>query len=351
MSPAVDAPRTVDTPARAVDTPAWPVESASPRADTRTRSVGPAAPTADTPAREVGSAAPAVDTPAWEVDTPAQGVGSAAHGVDTPSATGRARPLTDPVSDTGPIGLRMFNLGTIPASVTPPRSWRRAAWFTVAASVAALAGLLILGALLVGPTRDTDQITSMPYFPDGSPLATIGDGPDDLSGTVDPTPGSQRSAVLPAASSSDADAGPTTRSWTWPNSHHPAPTRRKAPSTPPPVVGTLPDVPTVTTVGDPVVDPAKLIRRTQTFFAEVTTNAKAAADLTTGTLHDDATALIRQKYGDISSIQIQSISLDPTTGLAISVLRLANKDGTTQTQRTTLQFTLSGDPKITNPGG
>ena len=77
----------------------------------------------------------------------------------------------------------------------------------------------------------------------------------------------------------------------------------------------------------------------------------AAADLTVGTLHDDATALIRQKYGDISSIQIQSISLNPTTGLTISVLRLVNKDGTTQTQRTTLHFTLTGDPKITNPGG
>jgi hypothetical protein len=252
----------------------------------------------------------------------------------------------------------MFNLGTIPASVTPPRSWRRAAWFTVLASVAALAGLLVLGALLVGPARDTGQITALPYFPDGSPLATLGapsdsNSPSDPRGTPNPTQGSPSADAKAPVSDSDADSSLTTRAYTRPGTHNPAPTRRRKapPSAAPPVVGTLPDVPTVTTAGDPVVDPAKLIRRTQTFFAEVTTNAKAAADLTTGTLHDDATALIRQKYGDISSIQIQSISLNPTTGLTISVLRLVNKDGTTQTHRTTLQFTLTGDPKITNPGG
>jgi hypothetical protein len=35
----------------------------------------------------------------------------------------------------------------------------------------------------------------------------------------------------------------------------------------------------------------------------------------------------------------------------VSVLRVVNKDGTTTTQQTTLRFTLSRDPKITNPGG
>ncbi len=81
---------------------------------------------------------------------------------------------TDPFVDSGSVGLRMFNLGTIPASVTPPRSWRRAAWFTVAASMAALAGLVVLGALLVGPTQERGQTTALPYFPDGKPLATLG---------------------------------------------------------------------------------------------------------------------------------------------------------------------------------
>jgi len=84
------------------------------------------------------------------------------------------RPAFDPLSDTGSVGLRMFDLGTIPASVTPPRTWRRAAWFTIVASAAALLGLLAVGAMLVGPIRSTDGFDAMPIFPSGAPLAAIG---------------------------------------------------------------------------------------------------------------------------------------------------------------------------------
>ncbi len=112
-----------------------------------------------------------------------------------------------------------------------------------------------------------------------------------------------------------------------------------------------PSITTVNSSADPVIDPTALMKRTRTFFAEVTSNAQAAADLTSGAVHDDAVALIEQKYGDVSTIQIQSMSLDPSSGLTVSALRVANKDGTTQTQQTTLYFTLTGDPKITNPGG
>src|SRR5437867_283497 len=38
-------------------------------------------------------------------------------------------------------GLRTFNLGTIPASVTPPRTWRRAAAFAVGTAMLVLLGL------------------------------------------------------------------------------------------------------------------------------------------------------------------------------------------------------------------
>jgi hypothetical protein len=244
----------------------------------------------------------------------------------------------------------MFNLGTIPASVTPPRSWRRAAWFTVVASVAALAGLLAIAALLVGPARDTGRITALPYFPDGKPLASIGG----------------ESSSVPIRS---APVTPDSTPRTGPVTGHTATTARHAWSgtapthgvshgrgstttrTHAPVAGTPPLVTTVTSVGDPVVDPTKLIKRTRTFFAEVTSDAQAAADLTTGTVHDDAVALIRQQYGDFSTIDIQRISLDPSSGLTVCVVRATGKDGGTQTRQITLRFTLDGDPKISNPGG
>src|SRR3954447_24713372 len=50
----------------------------------------------------------------------------------------------DPLLDTDPVGLRKFDIGTVPASVTPPRTWRRAAWFSVGSSVAALVALLVV---------------------------------------------------------------------------------------------------------------------------------------------------------------------------------------------------------------
>jgi hypothetical protein len=244
------------------------------------------------------------------------------------------RPQFDPLSDTGSVGLRMFDLGTIPASVTPPRTWRRAAWFTIVASAAALLGLLAVGAMLVGPMRAANQFDAVPIFPSGAPLAAIG--------------GSHRArpvstSVLPATSSLlNLDA--TTR--LMPRRHASRPSTLTAP-----VVATLPVGVTTVPGGEPVIDPTRLIKQTQTFFAEVTSNAKAAADLTDRTVRDDALALIHRKYGDIATIQIQSITLDPTDGLTVSLLRVVAKDGTTTTERTTLHFTLTTDPKITNPGG
>jgi hypothetical protein len=238
------------------------------------------------------------------------------------------------LSDTGSVGLRMFDLGTIPASVTPPRTWRRAAWFTIVASAAALLGLLAVGAMLVGPMRATDRFDAMPIFPSGAPLAAIGG-----SRSARPVGASVRPTT-----SSVVNLGDTTR--LIPRHHAGRPTTPTAP-----VVATLPVAVATVPVGEPVIDPTRLIKQTQTFFAEVTSNAQAAADLTDRTVRDDALALIHRKYGDISTIQIQSITLDPTDGVTVSLLRVVAKDGTTTTERTTLRFTLTADPKITNPGG
>lgn len=246
------------------------------------------------------------------------------------------RPPFDPFSDTGSVGLRMFDLGAIPASVTPPRTWRRAAWFTIVASAAALLGLLAVGTMLVGPIRATDRFDAVPDFPSGAPLAAIGG-----YASVRPV-----SASLAPATSTVAVGGDTVR--LTPRRHASRPTAGGGPTAP--VVATL----TVTVTvpgGEPVIDPTKLLKQTRTFFAQVTSNAQAAADLTDRTVRDDAAALIRQKYGDVSTIQIQSITLDPTNGLTVSLLRVVDKDGTTSTERTTLRFTLTADPKITNPGG
>src|SRR5262245_59548443 len=61
---------------------------------------------------------------------------------------GRHEAVVYAVPETPATGLRTFDLGNVPASVTPPRSWRRAAWFAVGTSAAVVLGLIVVA---VGP--------------------------------------------------------------------------------------------------------------------------------------------------------------------------------------------------------
>jgi hypothetical protein len=265
-------------------------------------------------------------------------------------------PPPDRLADTGPVGLHTFNLGYIPASVTPPRTWRRAAWFAIFSSGAALVGLLFVTSILVGPVTVTSDIDSLPGLPTGLPFFT----PPSSNGPTTPT---RRNRQVDLPDGTSHPGRPTDGGSSAPNSvatsqggpalagGGPTQTSGVPVSGVPTTVVTA--APTVTTVdtGPPAVDPTKISDRTVAFFSEVTSNVDAAANLTADTAHDDAKAVIEQNYGDISTIQVKSISLDPSDGLTVSMLQVTNKDGSVSTEQRTLQFTLTGDPKIENPGG
>jgi hypothetical protein len=78
------------------------------------------------------------------------------------------RPAVDPNVDTVSTGLRKFNIGTVPASVTPPSTWRQAAGFSVAASAAALAGLVLLSAAVAGTSEHSDGSDAVSAPPKGT---------------------------------------------------------------------------------------------------------------------------------------------------------------------------------------
>jgi len=266
-------------------------------------------------------------------------------------------PPPDRLADTGPVGLHTFNLGYIPASVTPPRTWRRAAWFAIFSSGAALIGLLFVTSMLVGPVTVTSDINSLPGLPTGLPFFT----PPDSSGATPPT-GRKQPANLPGQSGRrsrpNASGNQTDPASGAASPGDPAVAGGGSPQTsgvpvsgvPTTVVSAPPTVSTVNTA-PPAVDPAKIGDRTMAFFSEVTSNVDAAANLTTGTVHNDAKAIIEQNYGGIAMIKVKSISLDPSNGLTVSVLQVTDKDGSVSTEQRTLQFTLTGDPKIENPAG
>ncbi|GGM58810.1 hypothetical protein GCM10012275_32490 [Longimycelium tulufanense] len=81
----------------------------------------------------------------------------------------RVGPAEDRPGEGESAGLRSFDLGTVPASVTPPRSWRRAAWFSVSASCAVLAALTAIGSTVV-PTRSHQRLEGMPGYPSAFPF-------------------------------------------------------------------------------------------------------------------------------------------------------------------------------------
>ncbi|MFD2397315.1 hypothetical protein ACFSVJ_11840 [Prauserella oleivorans] len=61
-----------------------------------------------------------------------------------------------------PDGLGKFDLGSVPASVTPPSTWRKAAWFASLSSGGVVVALLVAGTALVTPDDDRRAIEGWP---------------------------------------------------------------------------------------------------------------------------------------------------------------------------------------------
>ncbi|MFC0544479.1 hypothetical protein [Kutzneria chonburiensis] len=232
----------------------------------------------------------------------------------------------DPLLDTDPVGLRKFDIGTVPASVTPPRTWRRAAWFSVGSSVAALAALLIVGALFVGPSRMRTQIESFPGYPQQVPLPTTTEAARQLPPGA-PSAVAKTDAVRARSTGDGSSSAGTSGGGT-------------------PTHTAKPTITTVTGAGNPVVDPGKVAQQTQHFFAAVASNVGEAYQLTSGALKANGEAALQQRYQDVASVQVQGITIDPGKGITINTVLVTRKDGTTTTEQHVLAFTPGSLPLI-----
>lgn len=237
----------------------------------------------------------------------------------------------DPLQDTD--GLRKFNIGLVPASVTPPRTWKRAAWFAVVSSVLVLVGLSVAAAKLVGGGGEVETV-ELPGYPSGVPtIAALPTGGTSTS----PTGGSRPSA----AKTGQAAPVPGTGSSAVPGTSGQAvPTSAKPSGTVPPVITTVP----VTQA--PVVDGGKIAEQTEHFYRAMATNADTALALTTDTVRSNADALLEGRLADISLIEVKEIVVDPGKGLTVSLLQVTKKDGTISTEKRELGFTLGDVPLI-----
>jgi hypothetical protein len=253
--------------------------------------------------------------------------------------------------ETPPSGLRKFELGNVPASVTPPRSWRKAALFAVGTSAAVVLGLTVAAAELMGRTVDDDTIIdALPSYPTG-PL-TLDQLPNQQTTTDSPdSPTSSRRSTTPVAA--DVPAADQQQVQEEPRDTMVGGTTDGQTTTDPSIedtTSTTPTAPNRRTVGPAPVtptDPQTMGDRTEQYFALVTTNAAAAHTLTTGGMAREGAEGIEARYVGVERVEVQDITIDRNQAITTSTIKVVHEDGTVTIETRRLTFTWGGDPKIT----
>lgn len=283
---------------------------------------------------------------------PEQGRHRHSHGTWTPEVThahppSHARP--DPVppptaAETTVPGLRKFDLGTIPASVTPPKTWRKAAWFAIGASLAVVFGLAFAAAALVGRPKNTETIDALPGVPSAPMYLDASDAPQIATQRPTTRRSAERSTVVPGHSQSirGTAGGPATSS----SSVRPSAPQTSSSVAPPPY--TPPVRETTPKRALATNDPKQIGDRTEAFYNQITSNPGAAFQMTTGEMRGQGEQAFRERYADIKRIEVRRISIDPNQGTTVSEVKVTKADGTTFTERRRLKFTSGRDPKISS---
>ncbi|MCT2588134.1 hypothetical protein [Actinophytocola gossypii] len=264
--------------------------------------------------------------------------------------------------ETPPGGLRSFDLGTVPASVTPPRSWRRAAWFAIGTSAAVVCGLAVAAVRLVGAPSATDTIDALPAFPtepldlEELPAEHTAENPTEervspSSGSVVPT-GSERERERERETRTGEPSGNVTTTGAGrPGTTGTTTGTETGTGTGTSETSTEPAPPTRTTVGAALLmatDTQEMGDRTEQYFALVTEDPEAAHSLCTGTMAREGPEGIKARYAGVERVEVQQITIDRTRAITTSQVRLVREDGSATVERRQLTFTWGTDPRISD---
>jgi len=256
------------------------------------------------------------------------------------------------VPETPPRGLRKFDLGSVPASVTPPRSWRKAALFAVGTSAAVICGLAVAAVQFVGSPPDTDTIDALPAFP--TQHLPVDDLPVDQTTTTTRKSGTSRSSEAGQPSrpdtvrrTSDAQApGSSPEDKTGGGTSGPGTSDGEGASV---STQTVPPPPSRTTIGQAPVAPANpeaMGDRTEQYFALVIEDPAAAHQLCTGGMAREGPEGIEARYEGVDRVEVQEITIHRNQAMTTSVVKVVREDGTEAIEERQLTFTWGGDPKI-----
>lgn len=264
-------------------------------------------------------------------------------------------------------GLGGFTIGSVPASVTPPKTWRKAAWFATGASGAVVVGLLFAGSFLVGkPPMDQAVQGAWPGY-QGAP--TVDDPVNGGGDRQQPTsrPGasaagpdrtSQQQDDATGTSSSGGGAGPVDGTVPPPPDHTPGSSGSTTTGDTATTSG-LPQKPPVTAAEreTPVKAPwwysfppdvQTLGDNSEKFFNTVTTDPGTASTVTTGELRDQGPHALAERYAGIAYFEVKKVSIDQQRGVTVNTVEITHDDGTKTIEERTLTFG-DGD-KITSDG-
>ncbi|NIH85584.1 hypothetical protein [Amycolatopsis granulosa] len=318
--------------------------------------------------------------PATEVFPPAHGelpvAGPAAPSRQTPEqpprrtkvklTPPRCRNDPDRVEDTDvrvyevapATGLGSFDLGNVPASVTPPRSWRKAAWFATASSGGVVVALMFAGSAFVAkpapdqagggwipglgggvPTLSGEQIA--PPGPGGDESRTTASTPHGEATSPDPEPvsadaGPTGSAGVRAPGRSTVESTSSTGPATEPATAPPAATTPAVPRKPPPSPAPYDADPTRFTFTQE--DPKKLASTSQSYLDTVTENAEAAQEMTGGELRQEGAEGLQRKYAQVAYFEVKHIRVHQYDGKTVCTVQTVYKDGRQVTEERTLEF-------------
>ncbi len=251
--------------------------------------------------------------------------------------------MIDPLVDTIPVGgLHKFNLGMVPASVTPPRTWRQAAWFAIASSAAALGGLMFATTWLADGSSPIEGL-DLPGMPRGRLYPSV-PASDPYYLTGEPT---RPEAVRMTGS---VQMLPTVLNG------EPSPPSTFA------VGGVDPDVPgsptassaPTSTTPTPAFEDQQLLLFADTnaikrcgdeYYAAIGRgDLRSAYSLTTGPLRAEGYEAFAARYSHARSVEVVDVHVTPDS--TVHTLRLTKADGKVQTERHELRYTLADEPLI-----
>jgi hypothetical protein len=267
-------------------------------------------------------------------------------------------------------GLLEFDLGRIPAPVTPPRSSKHAGWFAAASSMIVGAALALLTSTLVGPPLAFRTVEALPGLPgmrlDGAPpvpnltganstRAASGSGEHAPEPSVTPAPTSAGGvSVLPVAVGAAPEVAPTGHRRPGPDrpsSQRPSPSggqpaEQAAPVAPIRETRPADSVPGMVAAGRQPADPDLLGDRAEAFYHLVISNPAAAYEMTSGDLRRRGVAAFRQQYSNMVRIEIKKITMSPAEGTAASLMVVTYDTGARITENRMIKFSDGDNPLI-----